>query len=77
MTSPAAAGVRRLPRRASLARFIGIITSPKDTFASVVAHPKWFGMLALTTVLIAVLHRAAADDAEPGGRRASISRSSR
>jgi hypothetical protein len=34
------------------ARFIGIITSPKETFQSVVAHPKWFGMLALTTLLV-------------------------
>lgn len=33
-------------------RFIGIITSPKETFQSVVAHPKWFGMLALTTLLV-------------------------
>jgi uncharacterized membrane protein len=36
-----------------LARFIGIITSPRDTFQAVVAHPKWFGMLALATVIIA------------------------
>jgi hypothetical protein len=34
------------------ARFLGIITSPKETFQSVVAHPKWFGMLALTTILV-------------------------
>jgi hypothetical protein len=34
------------------ARFVGIITSPKETFQSVVAHPKWFGMLALTTLLV-------------------------
>ena len=33
-----------------VARFIGIITAPRATFESVVAHPKWFGMLALTTV---------------------------
>jgi hypothetical protein len=35
------------------ARFIGIITGPKETFQSVVAHPRWFGMLAICTVLIA------------------------
>ena len=34
-------------------RFIGIITSPRSTFASVVAHPKWFGMYLLTAVIIA------------------------
>jgi hypothetical protein len=37
------------------ARFFGIITSPKSTYESVVAHPRWFGMMALTTVLMAVL----------------------
>jgi hypothetical protein len=31
-----------------IARAIGIITSPRATYASVVAHPKWFGMLALS-----------------------------
>ena len=36
------------------ARFIGIITAPKETFQSVAAHPRWFGMLAICTVLIAV-----------------------
>ena len=34
------------------ARFIGIITSPRETFESVVAHPKWFGMLAVTTLIV-------------------------
>jgi hypothetical protein len=34
-------------------RFIGIITAPRATFASVVAHPQWFGMLALIVVLSA------------------------
>ena len=43
------------PARLSLpARFVGIITSPKDTFQSVVAHPRWFGMLVLVTILAAV-----------------------
>jgi len=36
-----------------LARFIGIITSPRATFEAVVAHPRWLGMLVLTTVVIA------------------------
>jgi hypothetical protein len=34
-----------------IARFIGIITAPRATFDSVVAHPKWFGMLVLTTLI--------------------------
>lgn len=37
-----------------LARFFGIITAPQATYRSVVAHPKWFGILALTTVVIAL-----------------------
>ncbi len=37
-----------------LARFIGIITSPRATFESVVAHPRWLGMLVLTTLIVAV-----------------------
>ncbi len=35
------------------ARFVGIITSPKETFRSVAAYPHWFGMLVITTVLVA------------------------
>lgn len=37
-----------------LARFAGIITSPRATYESVVAHPKWLGMLVLTTLITAV-----------------------
>jgi hypothetical protein len=37
-----------------VSRFIGIITSPKATFEAVVAHPRWFGMLAVTTLIIAI-----------------------
>lgn len=47
-----AAGATPAPK-SLLARFIGVITSPKATFASLVPAPKWFGMLALTTVLVA------------------------
>jgi hypothetical protein len=36
-----------------LSRFIGIITSPKATYEAVIAHPRWLGMLALTTIIIA------------------------
>ena len=43
------------PARQSLpARVIGIITSPRATFESVVAHPRWFGVLALTLLVVAV-----------------------
>jgi hypothetical protein len=36
------------------ARFIGVITAPKETFQSVAEHPKWLGMLVLCTVAIAL-----------------------
>jgi hypothetical protein len=35
------------------ARFIGMITSPTDTYRSVVAHPRWLGVLAVATLLSA------------------------
>ena len=42
------------PPLSLLARFLGVITSPKETFASVVAHPRWLGILILTTLIIAL-----------------------
>jgi hypothetical protein len=52
-TPPTAAGLTPAPMSLP-ARFIGVITSPRDTFASVAASPKWLGMLALTAVIVAV-----------------------
>jgi hypothetical protein len=37
-----------------LARFVGVITAPRATFQRVVANPRWFGMLVLTTVIVIV-----------------------
>lgn len=34
-----------------LARFWGILTSPRETFAEVVARPRWLGMLALVLLV--------------------------
>ncbi len=34
------------------ARFFGVLTSPGETFRSIAAHPKWFGMLAVTTLIV-------------------------
>ena len=42
-----------VPQPGLFARFVGIITSPKATFESVVRSPKWVGMLALVCVLSA------------------------
>ncbi len=47
--SPAASPGLSLP-----ARFWGILTSPRETFADVVARPRWFGMAALVLGVTAV-----------------------
>jgi hypothetical protein len=52
MSTTAAASVTPGPRNI-FSRFIGVITEPRDTFRSVAAHPRWLGMLLLTTVLVA------------------------
>jgi membrane protein, antimicrobial resistance system len=51
-TTANAAGSAPAPK-SLVARFIGIIIAPRDTFQSIVPFPKWLGMLALTTVLSA------------------------
>ena len=51
-------------------RFIGIITSPKATFQQVVAHPRWLGMLALTTFLIMLC--TAGPQFTESGRQAAV-----
>jgi hypothetical protein len=65
----AAAGVTPVPK-SLLARFIGVITSPKETFVSIVANPKWLGMLALTTILVASF--SALPMTTEAGRQAAI-----
>lgn len=44
----------KVARAGLLSRLAGIIVSPRDTLAGVVARPRWFGMLALVTVVTAV-----------------------
>ena len=55
MTALAAPTGAPAARMSLLARFLGVITSPKETFRSVAAHPEWFGALALVTLALAVL----------------------
>jgi hypothetical protein len=42
------------PGLSLMARFWGVLTSPRATFADVAAHPRWFGMMALVLVVTAV-----------------------
>src|SRR5436190_4449906 len=65
-TSPAA-GSTPAPKNL-LARFIGVLTSPKATFQSIVPAPKWFGMLALSIVLAAIF--TSLPMTTPGGKQA-------
>jgi len=65
----AAAGVTPAPK-GLLARLIGVVTAPKETFQSIVPVPKWLGMLALTTVIVAFF--AALPMTTEAGRQAAI-----
>jgi Yip1 domain len=68
-TPPTASGSTAAPK-SFVARFIGVLTSPRDTFASVAAHPKWFGMLAVTTLIVALF--TALPLTTDAGRQAAI-----
>jgi hypothetical protein len=52
------------------ARLIGVVTSPRETFQAVVAHPKWFGALAVVTCLMAFF--AALPMTTDAGKEAAI-----
>lgn len=70
MTNIAAtAGVSPAPKNLFV-RFIGMITSPKETYLSVIPAPKWLGMLALTTVIVALF--TAMPMTTEAGRQAAI-----
>ena len=51
MSNPAAPPAPDTAPMSLVPRFLGIITSPRRTFASVAAHPRWLGMLAVIVVL--------------------------
>jgi hypothetical protein len=69
-TPPLAVGATAPAPKNLLARFIGVVTAPRETFASIAAHPKWLGMLALTAVIVAVF--TALPLTTVGGRQAAI-----
>jgi hypothetical protein len=53
MTTPLTDAGATVAPMGLLSRFIGVLTSPKATFEAVVAHPRWLGMLALVTIIVA------------------------
>ena len=59
------------PARMSLpSRYLGIITAPKATYGSVVAHPAWLGMLIATTLIAALF--SALPTTTPEGQQAAL-----
>ena len=36
-----------------VARIVGVLLSPKDTFAAIAARPRWLGVMAITLVVVA------------------------
>ena len=55
MTQPPSANSGGAAPLSLAQRFVGMVTSPKATFESVVSFPRWVGILVLTTVLITVV----------------------
>jgi len=68
-TTAPAAGSTPAPKNL-LARFIGIVTAPRDTFQSIVATPRVLGMLVVVTLLVSVF--AALPVMTPGGKQAAV-----
>jgi hypothetical protein len=58
-----------------IARFVGVVFTPKETFVAVAARPKWLGMLLLTTVLTSVI--VGGFFATPVGQQAYIDQASK
>ena len=43
-----------VPQLPLLARIIGVIFSPKETFAAVAARPRWFGAIAVAVLIMGI-----------------------
>jgi hypothetical protein len=70
-TAPSAAP----PAMGLVARLVGVVFAPKETFAAVAARPKWLGMLLITTILMAVV--AGGFYATPVGQQAYLDQASK
>ena len=53
MTEPELSSVSAPPAKGLAARVIGVLLSPRDTYAAVAAHPRAVGVLAVTALLMA------------------------
>jgi Yip1 domain len=70
MSTPPVAAAAAPASQNLVARFIGVLTAPRATFAGVAASPKWLGMLAVTTIIIALF--TALPMTTDAGRQAAI-----
>src|SRR3954466_1133534 len=54
MTDPVAASVpAEAAPKGLLSRIVGLFFSPRATYAAIAARPRWFGVLAVTCVIVA------------------------
>lgn len=51
VAAPAAPGTGS---KSLVARFVGVLTSPRETFADVVVNPRWLGMMALVLIVTVI-----------------------
>ena len=51
MTETTTATAASAAPKSLAARIIGVVTSPRETYASVAAHPRWFGVLAVIVLV--------------------------
>ena len=58
MTQPPSASSGGAAPLSLAQRFVGVLTSPKSTFESVVSFPRWFGIFAVTVALSIVASTA-------------------
>src|SRR5579862_4452758 len=61
--------VSAAPARGLAARVVGILTSPRDTYADIAARPQWFGLAAVVLVF-AIVSFAALMSTDVGQRAA-------
>src|SRR5215211_8771882 len=52
MTEPTSTPSTLVPQPSLLARIIGVLFSPRETFAAVVARPRWFGAMAVAVLIM-------------------------
>ena len=55
------------PEKGLMGRVVGVLTSPRDTYADIIARPRWFG-LAMVVLVLAIIPPAVLMSTEVGQR---------